>query len=55
MKQSHYVRCVALELLCDSLCGPLRKKFGDLFFASDTLLSETQLTAAKNVLVLVLH
>jgi len=28
-KQSRYVRCPALELLWNSLCGPLRKKFGD--------------------------
>jgi len=28
-KQSKYVRCPALELLCDSLCGPLTKMFGD--------------------------
>jgi len=25
-KQSHYVRCPALELLCNGLCGPLPKK-----------------------------
>ena len=28
-KQSHYVRCPALELLCNSLCDPQTKKFGD--------------------------
>jgi len=28
-KQSHYVRCLALELLWNSLCGSLAKKFGD--------------------------
>jgi len=28
-KQSHYVRCPTLELLCNSLCGPQTKKFGD--------------------------
>jgi len=33
MKQSHYVRCPALELLCNSSGGPLRKKFGDLCFS----------------------
>ena len=27
-KQSHYVSCPALELLCKSLCGPQTKKFG---------------------------
>jgi len=32
MKQPHYLRCPALKLLCDSSCGPLRKKFGDLCF-----------------------
>jgi len=29
LKQSHYVRCPALELLYSSLCGPLAKTFGD--------------------------
>jgi len=28
-KQSHYVRCRSLGLLCNSLCGPWTKKFGD--------------------------
>jgi len=28
-KQSHYVRCPTLKLLCNSLCGSLPKKFGD--------------------------
>jgi len=28
-KQSYYVRCPALELLWNSLCGPRAKKFGD--------------------------
>jgi len=28
-KQSNYVRCPALELLCSILCGPQIKKFGD--------------------------
>ena len=28
-KHYHYVRCPALELLCNSLCGPLTKSFGD--------------------------
>ena len=28
-KQSHYVRCPALKLLCTNLCGPLTKNFGD--------------------------
>ena len=31
-KQSHYVRCPVLELLCTSLCGLLAKKFGDPCF-----------------------
>jgi len=31
-KQSHYVRCPALELLCNILCSPLTKKFGDPCF-----------------------
>jgi len=29
LKQLHYVRCPALALFCDSLCGSLAKKFGD--------------------------
>jgi len=29
MKQPHYVRCLALEQLCNSLCGPRTKMFGD--------------------------
>jgi len=32
LKQSHYVRCSALRLLCDRLCGPWTKKFGDPCF-----------------------
>jgi len=28
-KQSHYTRRPALELLCNNLCGPLTKTFGD--------------------------
>jgi len=28
-KQSHYVRCPALKLLCTNSCGPLTKNFGD--------------------------
>ena len=28
-KQSHYVRCLALELLSISLCGRLKENFGD--------------------------
>jgi len=28
-KQSHYVRCPALKLLCTNLCGPLTKNFVD--------------------------
>jgi len=28
-KQSHYVRCPGPELLCNSLCGPRTKTFGD--------------------------
>ena len=28
-KQSYYVRCPALKLLCTNLRGPLTKKFGD--------------------------
>ena len=28
-KKSHYVRCPAFELLCNNLCGPVTKKFGD--------------------------
>jgi len=28
-KQSHYVRCPDLELLCNILCRPQIKKFGD--------------------------
>jgi len=28
-KQSHYVRCPALELLCNILCDAQIKKFGD--------------------------
>jgi len=28
-KQSHYVRCPALKLLCNSICGPWTKTFGD--------------------------
>jgi len=28
-KQTHYLRCPALGLLCDSLCGPRMKRFGD--------------------------
>jgi len=28
-KQSIYSRCLALQLLCDDLCGPWKKKFGD--------------------------
>jgi len=28
-KQSHYVRCPALEVSCSSLCGPQTKKFGE--------------------------
>jgi len=28
-KQLHCVRRLALEPLCNSLCGPLTKKFGD--------------------------
>jgi len=29
LKQSHYVKCPALELLCNSLCGPRTKNTGD--------------------------
>ena len=29
LKQSHFVRCPALGLLSNSLCGPRTKKFGD--------------------------
>ena len=29
LKQSHFVRCLALGLLSNSLCGPWTKKFGD--------------------------
>jgi len=29
LKQSHYIRCPALGLLSNSLCGPRTKKFGD--------------------------
>ena len=29
LRQSYYVRCPALELLCNNLCGPQMKKFGD--------------------------
>jgi len=29
MKQSHYVTCPVLELLCNSLGSPLTRKFGD--------------------------
>jgi len=54
-KQSHYVRYPALELLCNSLFGPLTKKFGAPAIANDTILSETQSMDAKNFLVLVLH
>ena len=25
LKKTHYVRCPAVELLCNSLCGPLSK------------------------------
>jgi len=28
-KQSHDVRSPALEQVCDSVCGPRTKKFGD--------------------------
>ena len=35
-KQSHYVRCPALELLCDGLCGPVAKKFGNPRFTPTT-------------------
>jgi len=28
-KLSQYVRCAALKLLCNSLCGPLTRQFGD--------------------------
>jgi len=28
-KQTHYVRCLALELLYSSLCGPQAEMFGD--------------------------
>ena len=31
LKQPHYLGCQALELLCNSLCGPLTKKFGEKF------------------------
>jgi len=31
-KQLHYLGCPAFELLCNSLCGPLTKKFGDPWF-----------------------
>jgi len=31
-KQSHYVRCQALELLCNSLCCSRTKKFEDPWF-----------------------
>ena len=30
LKKSHYIRCPALKLLCNSLCDPLTKKFADL-------------------------
>jgi len=26
-KQTQYVRCPALELMCNSLCGPMTKMF----------------------------
>jgi len=29
-KQSHYVRCPSLELLCNSLCGPLARSLETL-------------------------
>jgi len=32
-KQSYYVRCPALELLCNSLHGPCTKKFGDPWYS----------------------
>jgi len=28
-KESHYTGCPALELLCNSFCGPLAKMFRD--------------------------
>ena len=28
-KKAHYARCPILELLCNSLCGPLPKKIGE--------------------------
>jgi len=33
-KQSHYLRYPALELLCNSFCGPLAKEFVDAWYKS---------------------
>jgi len=34
LKQSQYVRCLALELLCNSFCDPLTRRFGDPWYKS---------------------
>ena len=46
-KQPLYVRCPALELLCNRLCCPLAKKFGDPWTIPNLMLKKIHSTDAE--------
>jgi len=49
-KQSHYVRCPAVELLCNGICGPLATKLGDPALDTEACIDSTNTEGFSNVL-----